>query len=412
MIEQLLENILQTFGHPIKNTNDCKSLSDEIFQKTKKYISYNSIRRVFHVVESNHVPRMSTLNILAEYIGFQNFDDFMKFQKESIYLDRLSFSLHSSSFGITQRLDFIRELRFSIVVVSQLSREAIFNENWLQFEKILNWLDKQNYDYESLLYFGNSVGSLFREKEIDIDRVKRNPLFFKFIFSIFVDYSSLKGYYGRLIDYYCDNLEATKENDYVFVCSLKIFKSFLLNENCVEFNYDFHPQSNFHPIVNSRIIATRILLAQNDTEIKTILNDYSRFLSDHIQFQILESFYEILLISLPLKNQIIFKWLENEQLESLTVVKHQNNYLTMWKFVKYYYRSKSESENSFSSNDLLFIRNSYVEFVRYFYLYSKKQSANFDEQDIKMFDFLKQKIKYPYLTKFYTSLACRNFRVT
>lgn len=399
MIEQLLENIVQTFGQPITNTNDCKSLSDEISQKTKKYLSYNSIRRVFRLIESSHVPRNSTLDILAEYIGYQNFEDFVKFQKESIYLDRLSVSFHSISLEIDQRLESIKELRFSIVVVAQLAREAILNENWIQFEQILNWLDKQNYDYDSILYFGNSVGSLFRVKAIDIERVKGNPLFFKFIFSIFVDYSSFKGYYGLLIDYYWENLTTFKENDYVFVSSLKIFKSFLFNENCVEFKYEFKPQIEFHPIVNSRIVATRILLAQNDTEIKMILNEYSRFLSDCLQLQILESYYEILLISLPLKKQIIFNWLENQHLESYPVLKHQNNYLTMWKLVKYYYGSESKIENYFSSKDLLFIRNSYFEFVNFFYLNSKNQHENLDEEDIKMLALLKQKLNYPYFNK-------------
>jgi hypothetical protein len=223
MVEQLLENVKNTFGKPVLNTKDCELLSDGILQKTKKYLSYNTLRRVFRIIIDNHVPRMSTLDILSEYIGYTSFIQFLEFQKETVYLDRMNICFKPTKIDIKSRLSSIQELKYSITLVSQFARENILLKNWNAFEDILAWLDEQNYDYESILYFGNSVGSLFRENEFTLDEVKENPMFFKYIFSIFVDYSSLNGYYGKLIDFY-DKRNDLSENDLIFVRSMKILE--------------------------------------------------------------------------------------------------------------------------------------------------------------------------------------------
>lgn len=409
MVEQLLENVQNVFGKKIQNTRDCELLSEEIFQKTNKYLSYNTLRRFFRLVIDNHVPRKSTLDILSHYIGYSNFEQFLEFQKESIYLDRLSICFKPTNLDMQAKLNSIRELKYSITLVSQLARENIILKNWMGLGEILAWLNEQNYDYESILYFGNSVGSVLRDSDYNLDQIRENPYFFKYIFSIFVDYSSLNGYYGKLIDFYERNNNLS-ENDLIFVNSLKLFRLFLLNDLLTydRSKYAHNVSEDIHPILNSRIIATKLILARNNSEIQDVLMQYSLYLKKQNQKISFEFYYEIILICLPIQNEIVFQWLCAENLDKLVVVQHQHNYLNIWKLVKFIYSNSERDARSnkidFTSNDMFYMRNSYFEFVNFFYLLNKKQINKLNNFDSKTLEILQVKFNYPFFQKFQTSI--------
>ena len=213
------------------------------------------------------------------------------------------------------------------------------------------------------------MGSLFRDNEFNLEDVKNNPLFFKYIFSIFVDYSSLNGYYGKLIDFY-DKQNGLSENDLIFVRSMKILKSFLFHDlgSDNQKNYAYDNQECLHPILNSRIIATKLMLSKSNAEIQEILIKYNTFLKNENQKISFEFYYEILLISLPIQNDIIFQWLGNQNLDKFSVTQHQHNYLNLWKLVKIHYSNSymknSVNELDFKPIDMLYMRNSYFELCR------------------------------------------------
>jgi hypothetical protein len=77
MIEELKIEVEKNFGRKISNRGDCELLSDDLFKKLNVNISYNTLRRLFGISEYRK-PRESTLDILAQYIGFNSYQNFTK----------------------------------------------------------------------------------------------------------------------------------------------------------------------------------------------------------------------------------------------------------------------------------------------------------------------------------------------
>jgi hypothetical protein len=73
-----LFNIAETkFSEKIIDLGSSKRFSLEIYYKTNKVISYNTIRRIYGVVSKHSLKnRKSTLDIFSEYCGYKNYYDF------------------------------------------------------------------------------------------------------------------------------------------------------------------------------------------------------------------------------------------------------------------------------------------------------------------------------------------------
>ena len=78
MFMNKLFNISETkFGEKIIDLGSSKRFSLEIYYKTNKVISYNTIRRIYGVVSKHSLKnRKSTLDIFSEYCGYKNHYDF------------------------------------------------------------------------------------------------------------------------------------------------------------------------------------------------------------------------------------------------------------------------------------------------------------------------------------------------
>ena len=60
MIQELKQEVEKVFGHKIQKRSDCESLALDLFSKTNIFVSYNTFRRLFGIIEYR-VPRSSTL---------------------------------------------------------------------------------------------------------------------------------------------------------------------------------------------------------------------------------------------------------------------------------------------------------------------------------------------------------------
>jgi len=82
--DALLKEIERVVGRKILNASDCQTLSIDIFKKTQRNLSLNTLRRFFNVMKSDYKPSLFTLDILAEYCGYSNYSDFTK-REQPIY---------------------------------------------------------------------------------------------------------------------------------------------------------------------------------------------------------------------------------------------------------------------------------------------------------------------------------------
>lgn len=58
----------------IRYPSDCEYLSYDIEKETKLRISINTLKRLFGFLEDIKAPRLYTLDIIAKYLGYKNWD--------------------------------------------------------------------------------------------------------------------------------------------------------------------------------------------------------------------------------------------------------------------------------------------------------------------------------------------------
>jgi hypothetical protein len=79
MIERIKSEILKKFGENLVYTKDCKFLADTISEETGSRISTTTIRRLYGFLKSKTFPAKYTLNVLADYLGYQNWEHFCNY---------------------------------------------------------------------------------------------------------------------------------------------------------------------------------------------------------------------------------------------------------------------------------------------------------------------------------------------
>lgn len=78
--EKLKESIENICGYKLRTPRDFESLTKDIFQNTRHMISPTTIKRFwgYLVEKKEQKPRLNTLNILALYVGYPNYETFCK----------------------------------------------------------------------------------------------------------------------------------------------------------------------------------------------------------------------------------------------------------------------------------------------------------------------------------------------
>ncbi len=76
--QRLLEEVVRKFGRGVNCSSDYDELSASISAMTGKQLSPSTIKRLFGYVKYENIPRLSTLNILAQYIGYRDYQDFVE----------------------------------------------------------------------------------------------------------------------------------------------------------------------------------------------------------------------------------------------------------------------------------------------------------------------------------------------
>lgn len=92
----IIKNYIGNNGFKLKHT-DYLQLADEIYDKTKISLSISTLKRFFSD-DLNSLPKISTLNAFANYLGFDNWKEYCKKnasdkinQNPSDYVRRKSF---------------------------------------------------------------------------------------------------------------------------------------------------------------------------------------------------------------------------------------------------------------------------------------------------------------------------------
>lgn len=82
-IEELKSLVEQKYGRILGTTTDFEEFSFILDKKMGYRISASTLKRLYGYVNDDHKPRMATLDILSQYLGYDNFLAFTKWLKTS-----------------------------------------------------------------------------------------------------------------------------------------------------------------------------------------------------------------------------------------------------------------------------------------------------------------------------------------
>ena len=75
---EILKRIRKEYGDELKYAHQFEGLIGDIERKTGERLSLNTIRRIFGMNNETVVPRKSTMDIIAQYVGYPDYELLLK----------------------------------------------------------------------------------------------------------------------------------------------------------------------------------------------------------------------------------------------------------------------------------------------------------------------------------------------
>lgn len=290
VIKELKQEVEKVFGQKIQKRKQCEELAEDLYTKTGVFISYNTFRRLFGVIEY-HEPRISTLDALSKYIGFSSYRDFMnRFHSVDEWPKWENLFLGVDNQDVTKLVDmfkyrFYQKDDFSYSF-SVLLRELIYRRDLKSLQVILaqdEW-SFANLPYELALKIGVVVGRQFRfvDDEVFEQELLKIPLFRDLILKMFVDYSGLNKKYGTWISY-VNQLPDIDEESVIFTNGVLIWKD-LLNGCQITAEHLSHIPAlsvDLHPILYGRVAALYLMTEISVEERIQLFSAWSDLIKKH-----------------------------------------------------------------------------------------------------------------------------------
>ena len=324
MNKSLRIKIERKIGRKILKRGDCQYLSERIFNETNENLSYNTIRRTFNLDSNSTVKSSrSTLNILSKFVGSQSYDEF---NRDSNYDENWQLKIkicgwinHMSDDDLCNELNLSWENnnRFAITFVAIVRELLLLGKIKLVNDLILkSKIDLENLNYSELVFIGNGIGSVLRKikiNEVDLLLLLKNKFFVDYIFLLFVDYSSLNGYYGQLHNTSEKEKIDLRIDQKLFFQSINNFKNILLKKEIKLTNYLELVQESFHPILIGRLASVEIIACKNnDISYDYVLNDISNRINKS-KGEAIDYLYEMKSVALLIKDFSLMQWIYSSE---------------------------------------------------------------------------------------------------
>lgn len=197
-------------GFKIKNIGNAKKLSD-LLAEEKLFISSHTLGRLFGVIKPFRTPYKTTLNALANYLNFKDWDTFCENQTNIPF---------DSNYFLTESAD-----GFSLSVLYA----SLINKDYNSLDLVLNKLNenaKNTLVYSAGEIIGFHLRDLKNKDEIlkILGKNKNGHLLF---YESFVDEDNQNNYFSNAIEeYYLPNVDNDyrKLFGYTFLISQKLYK--------------------------------------------------------------------------------------------------------------------------------------------------------------------------------------------
>jgi hypothetical protein len=394
-----------TAGFKINNRGDCELLSDLILEKTSSTLSYNVLRRVFGL-SGFKKPNKTTLNILAKYNGYKDYQDFLvqnPFESYWTIKEKLYDIINSDSNEI---LEFVASInkknKDSIDILITLCRELIHIDRFDVLNDVFRCdvFNFTNFTYEEILHFGNSVGILFRNIEKINKDLLLNSNFLNFVYSIFVDYSNLSGYYSHWSEFVSKKSKDVQMR--CFALSILQLKNYLELKPISFFYIDKIDYFNFHPILLGRIVSINILCENNFEDIEILKSNKFNLTKEFIW----DFYYELIFSAILAKNFRLMKVIidnlkKHKNPEKFHLQKHEKLFELMVLIYEYWNTGRIIKNERLKNIKKVRFEYSYKDMISIFInivdYHTKKNNVEYLNYHIQ----ITKKLNYPLFSKEY-----------
>ncbi len=109
-IQNLLDAVEKKYGHKVATTKDFEMLSAIMQYEMRESLGASTLKRLWGYIPDNVTPRVSTLNILARYTGFDSFKSFcdsLHAEDASAWLETTMVSTENLSEGDTVHIGWL-----------------------------------------------------------------------------------------------------------------------------------------------------------------------------------------------------------------------------------------------------------------------------------------------------------------
>jgi hypothetical protein len=396
MINRLKEEISFKLGNEIQNRGDCELLSNQILNETGEFVSYNTLRRFFTIDQKTVSPRVSTLDILARYVGYQSFGHFISVDPQHRFFQQnleIAEIVHydDTSLISTHYKRICKNQRQVIDFLIYLICDYIYRGKHQSLIEILDTLsvDSSRFSYDEKLYIGNRVGLSLRNSHFRLKAASplfRNSILNEFVFEIFVDYSSLNGYYSKFI-----STKPVSHTQRIFKYSLKQFKAYLNNKTPLPIRKFISRAVNedLHPILKGRLLSLELIVPHIQTA----------HILDAPVPNTIDFWYEPMVASIITSDFRFFQVIDREISQHYSVRNYRSNhYFNVFFLTRtcYYYQTgqTDQARHNLSLINTDEMRLSYKEFLSFFY-HLVAWKLNHDPIHRRYTNFFAQRLNYP-----------------
>jgi hypothetical protein len=271
-LKNLLILIEHTEKFKILSFSDSKRLAN-LFSKKKLYISAHTIARLYGVIKPHRKPYKETLNILAQFSGYLNWDDYYSHQIAQLSQKNYFKTEENSGFSMS------------------LLQLGLVNEDWEVInnllKKTMNLRDNHDNFYSISQLLGHDLRKSRQQDKLaeQLANSKQGRVLF---YECFVDEDDPNGYYSSALQkYYLPTItECGKklfaisyllsQSTYKGICNLKLIEEFKSISNLSK-NTDLH----FHEI--SRCFESEFIIAGWNNALETKIDIYLNHLIEKIK---------------------------------------------------------------------------------------------------------------------------------
>mgnify|MGYP001596784475 FL=1 len=312
---QLLLDIQKKSNITVNKSRDLHFLKEEIEENSESGIGFNTLRRLFGFLEKTE-PSISTLNILAVYLGFSSYS---AYKNNIINYDGWYFQQNLQRIQSTNTVtnEDIETLNIGLLNNANTVYFAYFfsyfieRKNIKTLEEIVKKIPYDGISESNSLKFATIVSlSLYRIDEKNAYNIYRRLVkydsFRNNVPLLYIDYSNLHNKYSKILTII--KQQSKKEDDIFFVELMRFYWKFYSSKEYLHIEIKKPDKfDTFHPVLKGRYYSYLLLKSEDrDSSIeKKIIFESKKSIKKNSVYEI-SFFLEEIMPSLIFKKNFAF----------------------------------------------------------------------------------------------------------